>query len=75
MDLQPITKVVTGNGSIGAGRKHIEFILSTDFAGTINGATIDPAIVAVYVLDAPPNYTLPAMKYTISAGSAVLTIF
>jgi hypothetical protein len=66
--------VATTDGSIAAGKHHIEFILSSDFAGTIAGAAIDPAIIGVYDPGTPPvGSTLAALVYTISAGNATIT--
>lgn len=77
--ITPKTSVATGSGSVGAGARHIEFILSTDFVGTINGAVFDNTVstssVSVYPLDAPPGSTFGVIPYTISAGSARLTTF
>ena len=66
--------VVTTDGTVTAGKHHIEFVLSTDFAGTIGGAAMNPAILSVYSPgDAPVGTSFAALSYTISAGSAVLT--
>jgi hypothetical protein len=81
MKYYPITKVITADGSVAPGMRHIEFILSADFAGTINGAAFAgtggagaPA-VGVYGIDAPPGGELAGMNYSISAGGAILTTF
>jgi hypothetical protein len=81
MEHHPITQVVTTDGGVPKGSRHIEFILSADFAGTINGTAVNgtgttatPA-VGIYVLDAPPGETLGGLAYTISAGGAILTTF
>lgn len=64
----------TTNGTVAAGKHHVEFILSSNFAGTIGGVTIDPAVLAVYNPgDAPVGSTFAALSYTISAGSATIT--
>ena len=68
----PSSSVVTTNGTVAAGKKHIEFILSSDFAGTINGVAYSGATDAVQSFDAPVDGTFAAMSYTISAGSARL---
>lgn len=65
-----------GSTTITAGAISIEFILSTDFKGTINGASFDNTgtnAVGVYRLDAPPWKPLAALTYIITAGTAVLT--
>jgi len=81
MKLHPITQVVTEGGSVAPGMRHIEFILSADFSGTINGASMAgtgsnavPA-VGVYVLDAPPGDVLAGLNYQIGGGAAILTTF
>lgn len=70
----PALSTVTTNGTVAAGKKYIEFILSSDFAGTIGGATFAGATDAVYSLPLLPGAdTYEALAYTISAGSARLT--
>jgi hypothetical protein len=75
MKLHPITQNVTQDGGVPSGMRHIEFILSSDFAGTINGATFAGALVGVYAIEAPAGEHLAGMNYTIGAGSAILTTF
>lgn len=66
--------VATTGATIAAGKHHIEFILSSDFAGTIAGAAINPAIIGVYDPGTlPVGSTFGALIYTISAGSATIT--
>lgn len=66
--------VATTGATIAAGKHHIEFILSGDFAGTIAGAAIDPAIIGVYDPGTlPVGSTFGALVYTISAGNATIT--
>jgi hypothetical protein len=63
--------------TIAAGALSIEFLISSDFVGTINGATVNNTtslVVGVYRLDAPPWKPLGAFVYTITAGSAIRTI-
>lgn len=70
------TNVTTGN-TIGPGCISIEFLLSSTFVGTINGATFDNTtpdlVVGSYRLDAPTWKPGSAVVYTISAGRAILT--
>jgi hypothetical protein len=74
------TTVRTTEGpiTIAAGAISIEFLLSTDFTGTINGAAFDNTVatlvVGVYRVDAPPWKPLAAFIYTITAGTAIRTI-
>lgn len=71
------TTVVTAGATIAAGALSIEFILYPAFVGTINGAAFDNTsanVTGVYRLDAPPWKPLAAVVYTISAGSACLTV-
>lgn len=64
----------THDGTIDAGKHHVEFILSSDFEGTIQSVDIDPAIVAIYNPgDAPVGSTFDAFTYTIAAGNATIT--
>lgn len=63
-------QTVTNSGSVSAGAQSVEFILSTDFAGTICGETFsgaDDYSVPFEVKDNRDN--LPEIPYTISAGS------
>jgi hypothetical protein len=72
------TNLTTGGPTtITAGALSIEFLLSSDFQGTINGATVNNTgtiVVGVFRLDAPPWKPLSALAYTITAGSAILTV-
>lgn len=64
----------TGNGSVAAGAKSVEFIFSSDFAGTVLGMTFSGAADASYSLPyLPGGDTYPAIAYTIDAGSARIT--
>lgn len=66
----------TGNGTVAAGALYAEFIFSSNFAGTVNGNTFAGA--TDYIWQTPPlarpGDTLPAIAYTISAGSIRLTV-
>lgn len=72
------TNLTTGGATtIAAGALSIEFLLSSDFQGTINGAAVNNTgtiVLGVYRLDAPPWKPLSALTYTITAGSAILTV-
>jgi hypothetical protein len=66
-----------GPNTITAGAISIEFILSSDFTGTINGVAFNNTgtnAVGVYRLDAPPWKPLSALTYTITAGTVILTV-
>lgn len=67
------TSVVTGSGSVAAGARHVEIIASTDFTGTINGATINPTHFREFSFPSAQWNTLPAIPYTITAGSLYIT--
>lgn len=68
-----ITTTSTG-ATIGAGKRYIEFIFSSDFAGTIGGQTFSGATDSAWSLPLLNNAdTYAALVYTISAGSARLT--
>lgn len=62
------------NSPIAAGAKSIALIFSSDFAGTIGGAAIDPAQCPSYTESAGENETLPALAYTVTAGSMVRSV-
>lgn len=71
--LTPVTSTVTTTGSVAAGKYSVEFIFSSDFAGTILTVAYAGATDAVKSFEAPAGRTLAAIAYTISAGSARLT--
>lgn len=75
--LTPVSTLVnSGSGAtITAGKRHVEFILSSDFAGNINGIAYSGTTDAVQSFDAPPGYTLAAIAYTRSAGSLRIISF
>lgn len=79
--ITPTISNVTIGGTIPKGKTRIEFILTTDFVGTIGGAVFNgtettgvPGI-SVYPIEAPNGNALAAIVYTISAGGATLTTF
>lgn len=73
----PTKTTVNTNGTVAAGKTHVEFIASIDYVGTILGdaTTGVPSAnipVSVLTLDAPPWAPLAAIPYTISAGSLMI---
>lgn len=66
----------TSGATIAAGAKSVGVVFSSDFAGTFNGAaassTIYPGGKTISVIN--PNDTLPAIPYTISAGTMYLDV-
>lgn len=73
--LTPSDSVISTNGTVAAGKHKIEFVFKTDFAGTINSISYSFADDAYRSYEAPPGYTLAAISYTVSAGTAVLTTY
>lgn len=71
--LTPVTTTVTTGATVAAGKFSVEFVFSSDFAGTILGIAWAGTADAVKSFEAPPGRTLGAIVYTISAGSARLT--
>lgn len=65
--------VATTGATIAAGKHHIEFILSPDFAGTIGGAAISGSLGIYDPGPLPVGSTFAALVYTISAGNATIT--
>ena len=67
---------VTGNGSVDAGSVGVQFTLSSDFAGTINGLPYSGATVLTWSPPplSVPGDTYPAIPYTITAGSANIDV-
>jgi hypothetical protein len=72
----PAITSVNASGSVAAGKRFIEFMLSADFAGTIGGVTFAGTTdYSVGPFIAPVADTLGAIAYTISAGSMrILTV-
>lgn len=70
--LTPVTTTETDstNSPVVAGFRSVTFILSTDFAGTINTATYAGANDAVAPFDAPAGFTLGEIAFTVTAGNA-----
>jgi hypothetical protein len=69
-----VTATVSASGSVPQGQHYIEFVLSSDFAGTIAGTAVSGATLAIYSPGmVPEGYCFAALAYTISAGSALLT--
>lgn len=66
---------------IPAGARHIEFIVSADFAGSIQTdatgggwAAINGSLCSVYTPgDPPPGSTFGQVRYNVTAGTALLT--
>jgi hypothetical protein len=70
---------VTASGTVAAGMLHIEFILSSDFVGSIGSATINNTSgtnpVGVWGADIRIDKPSAALAYTITGGSAILTAY
>lgn len=58
----------TSGGSVTAGAKSVSFVTSSDFVGTINGAAFPASAAKSFSVPSPAD-TLPAIVYTISAGT------
>lgn len=67
--LTPVSELDTDGGTVAAGKKHIEFIFSSDYTGDVNGIAYTGSADAVQTFDAPPGYTLAAIIWTTTAGS------
>lgn len=65
----PTITTASGNGTVSAGARKLTFVFSTDFAGTVLGATFAGDDDASITIEAPANDTLAAVAYTVSAGS------
>lgn len=66
---------VTSGSTIAAGAISISIVPSSDFAGTINGATITGATNgSAFSPKVIPPDTLPAVIYTRSAGSLTISV-
>ena len=66
----------TGDGTVAAGSVGVQFTLSSDFAGTINGLAYSGATVLTWSPPplSVPGDTYPAIPYTITAGSANIDV-
>lgn len=68
----PTITSVNSNGTVAAGAVGLTFVLSTDFAGTILGATYSGTTTSSQTIPVPSGYKLGAVAYTISAGSMLI---
>lgn len=68
----PTITLVSTDGSVAAGSRGLTLILSSDFAGTILGATFSGATTSSLTIPVPDGDTLGAVDYTISAGSMLI---
>lgn len=73
--LTPISALVTTGGTVASGKKHIEFIFSSDFVGNVNGIAYTGVSEAAQIFNAPSGSTFGAIAYTVSAGSIRLISF
>lgn len=61
------------NSPVAAGARSVIFGFSTDFAGTIAGAAVDPTQFGSIPYIAPGNDTLGSIAYTVTAGTLLIT--
>ena len=66
--------VATTGGTVALGAKSVSFTFSADYAGSVNGATIDPSVTGSKSFSAPGQDTLPAIVYTCTAGSVTVDV-
>ncbi len=57
------------SGTVREGARKVTFLFSTDFAGTVLGATFSGAANSFLTIDAPNDDTLGAIAYTRTAGT------
>jgi hypothetical protein len=60
---------VSASGSVGAGARSVTFVFSSDFSGTVLGATFAGSADSSITIAAPSGDMLEAITYTRSAGS------
>lgn len=65
----PTISTVTTSGNVTAGSRSCTLIFSSNFAGTVLGATYAGGTDAAQAFVAPSGCTLSAIAYTITAGS------
>jgi hypothetical protein len=74
--LTPIITSTSANGTVAAGKRYVEFILSSDFTGTILGtAFAGPRDVAFELPLLPVGDSYTVIAYTVTAGSMRITSF
>lgn len=70
---------INSSGTVAAGMEHIEFLLSSDFVGSIGSAVINNTTgtlaVGQWSADVKPTKPSTALAYTITGGSAILTAY
>lgn len=59
---------------VAAGKQSVGFSWSSDFAGTIQGAVIDPTKVIPFSLTAQKPDTLGAIAFTVTAGQLFVAV-
>jgi hypothetical protein len=59
----------TASGSVTAGARALTFIFSADFTGTMDGGAVSGASLESFNYFVPAGCTLPAIPYTVTAGS------
>lgn len=72
-------RVVTGSsvsssGTVAPGAVRVEFLLSSDFTGTIAGVTFTGSADSYKAFEDRTGGTLPAIAYTITGGSIRLFV-
>lgn len=66
----------SGNGSVAAGKRWIQFIFSSNFSGTIGGVAFSGTTDSVWEVPVAQGAdTYAALSYTIGAGSARISTF
>jgi hypothetical protein len=73
-NVTPSISTVTTNGTVAAGALKVVFIFSSNFAGTLLGAAFTGAVDDEITLEVEDNL-LPAIPYTVSAGSARIVAY
>lgn len=74
----PVARVFTSvaavaSGSVSSGANAVQFITSEDFVGTINGVSAVASFVYPWI-NANLNNTLPAIAYTVTAGTITINV-
>jgi hypothetical protein len=72
----PTITTAAGSGTVAAGKRRIEFIFSSDFAGTVLGATFSGSrnLTLDFPL-LPPGDSYAAVAYTVTAGSVLIVSY
>jgi hypothetical protein len=74
MFAKPSVTPVTESGTVPAGAYAVDFVFSSDFAGTVGAADYSGATDARQSFEAPHGHKLDSIDYTVDAGSIRIAV-